>query len=144
MDTLQSASDVLFQQAACGLVATDADGIILCINATALAWLGYAPDEADALAGTVRMCELLTVGARLFHHTRCLPLLESGCREAPHDLVAAKAMDENHRDRSRTGHLDVVSNLNGHSLPSGEIQYTLMCVQNITFSQQSQPLCDFA
>ena len=89
MDTLQSASDVLFQQAACGLVATDADGIILCINATALAWLGYAPDEADALAGTVRMCELLTVGARLFHHTRCLPLLESqgAVAEIQFDLV---------------------------------------------------------
>ncbi|WP_312511337.1 ATP-binding protein [Massilia sp.] len=77
MDTVQSASDLLFQQAACGLLATDASGIILCINATALAWLGYAEDEADALAGKVRMCDLLSVGARLFHHTRCLPLLET-------------------------------------------------------------------
>ena len=77
MDTVQSASDALFQQAACGLLATDPGGTILCINATALAWLGYVPDDADALAGRVRMVDLLTVGARLFHHTRCLPLLES-------------------------------------------------------------------
>jgi signal transduction histidine kinase len=74
MNILQPASDLLFEQAACGLLATDADGMILCANRTLHAWLGY---DADALAGKVRIHDLLAVGARLFHHTRCAPLLRT-------------------------------------------------------------------
>jgi PAS domain S-box-containing protein len=66
--------DVLFDRAACGLALTDAAGLILRINATACAWLGYVPDE---LVGKVRMTDLLPVGARLFHHTHCLPILQA-------------------------------------------------------------------
>jgi signal transduction histidine kinase/CheY-like chemotaxis protein len=64
----------LFEQAACGLVLTDADGLILRANAIARGWLGY---EEDELLGKLRMPELLPMGVRLFHHTRCVPLLQA-------------------------------------------------------------------
>ncbi|MFC5549890.1 ATP-binding protein [Massilia aerilata] len=73
MDTLLPGADALFEQAACGLLLTDADGLILRANATLRGWLGY---EEDELAGKLRMAELLTMGARLFHHTHCLPMLQ--------------------------------------------------------------------
>ena len=66
-------SEVLFEQAACALVLADTDGLILKANATACRWLGYEPDE---LAGKLRMPDLLPIGARLFHHTHCLPILQ--------------------------------------------------------------------
>ena len=87
MDTVQPVSDLLFEQAACGLLATDAHGMILCANATAHALLGY---DSEQLAGKVCMHDLLSVGARLFHHTRCQPLLETegAVTEVQLDLVA--------------------------------------------------------
>jgi PAS domain S-box-containing protein len=66
-------SETLFEHAACGLVLTDAHGTIQRINATARNLLGYTEEE---LAGKVRMLDLLPVGARLFHHTHCLPILQ--------------------------------------------------------------------
>jgi PAS domain S-box-containing protein len=73
MDTLLPGAGALFEQAACGLLLTDADGLILRVNATLRAWLGY---EEDELAGRLRMSELLPMGARLFHHTQCMPMLK--------------------------------------------------------------------
>ena len=73
MNAPPPAADALYEHAACGLLATDADGLILHANGTLHAWLGM---EAGALAGKVRFCDLLSVGARLFHHTRCAPLLQ--------------------------------------------------------------------
>lgn len=49
------------------------DGIILKVNGTACAWLGY---ERDELVGKVRIRDLLPVGARLFFNTHCLPILQ--------------------------------------------------------------------
>jgi len=72
MNAALPATDPLFEQAACGLLVTNAGGMILRANATLHAWLGREP---GSLAGQVRMAELLTVGARLFHHTCCEPLL---------------------------------------------------------------------
>jgi PAS domain S-box-containing protein len=72
MVTFLSGADALFERAACGLLLTDADGLILRANAAVRAWLGY---EEDELAGKLRMPELLPMGARLFHYTHCLPLL---------------------------------------------------------------------
>jgi PAS domain S-box-containing protein len=69
-----SSGDVLFDRAACGLVLTDAQGVIVRVNATACAWLGYGCDD---LVGKIRMIDLLPVGARLFHHTHCLPILQA-------------------------------------------------------------------
>jgi PAS domain S-box-containing protein len=63
----------LFEHAACGLVLTDVHGQILRVNAAARCWLGY---EEDELAGKLRMLDLLPVGARLFYHTHCLPILQ--------------------------------------------------------------------
>jgi signal transduction histidine kinase len=74
MDTLLPGAEPLFEQAACGLLSTDEDGLILHANAIARGWLGY---EEDELLGKVRMPELLTMGARLFHHLRCVPLLQA-------------------------------------------------------------------
>ncbi|WP_306395723.1 hybrid sensor histidine kinase/response regulator [Telluria beijingensis] len=90
MNAPPPAADALYEHAACGLVATDADGLILHANGTLHAWLGM---EAGALAGKVRFCDLMSVGARLFHHTRCAPLLqlEGTVYEVQLDLLAADA-----------------------------------------------------
>ncbi|QBE63818.1 hybrid sensor histidine kinase/response regulator [Pseudoduganella lutea] len=66
--------DTLFDHAACALVVTGTDGLIAKVNATACAWLGYAEEE---LVGQRRMRDLLPVGARLFYHTHCQPILEA-------------------------------------------------------------------
>ncbi|MEH6435289.1 hybrid sensor histidine kinase/response regulator [Massilia sp. DD77] len=66
-------SDFLFEHAACGLLLTDKGGVVLRANDTARRWLGY---ENEELCGKVRLLDLLPVGARLFHHTHCLPILQ--------------------------------------------------------------------
>jgi signal transduction histidine kinase len=85
VDTILHGADALFEQAACGLLLTDADGLILRANATVRAWLGY--EEAE-LVGRLRMPDLLPMGARLFHHTHCVPLLQDqgAVAEVPIDL----------------------------------------------------------
>jgi PAS domain S-box-containing protein len=65
--------DFLFEHAACGLLIAEPNGLILKANARACRWLGY---EEEELAGKLRMPDLLPVGARLFHHTHCLPILQ--------------------------------------------------------------------
>jgi PAS domain S-box-containing protein len=72
VDTLLPGAEALFEQAACGLLLTDADGQILRANATLRGWLGY---EEDELAGKLRMSGLLPMGARVFHYTHCMPML---------------------------------------------------------------------
>jgi PAS domain S-box-containing protein len=62
----------LYEHAPCGLLLTAKDGTILHANATATAWLGYPAGE---LLGR-RVLNLRPVGARLFHHTHCLPILQ--------------------------------------------------------------------
>jgi signal transduction histidine kinase/CheY-like chemotaxis protein len=65
--------DALYQHAPCGLLLTDAAGLILRANATLCGWLGC---PADALVGKARIQDRFPVGARLFHQTHCLPLLQ--------------------------------------------------------------------
>ena len=65
--------DTLYQHAPCGLLLTDGDGLILRANATLCRWLGCS---AGTLIGKVRIQDRLPVGARLFHQTHCLPLLQ--------------------------------------------------------------------
>jgi PAS domain S-box-containing protein len=65
--------DLLFDHAACALLLTAPDGVILRANCTACTWLGYTEEE---LVGKLRMHDLLPVGARLFYHTHCQPILE--------------------------------------------------------------------
>lgn len=65
-------SDSLYEDAACGLLVTDADGTILRANRTFVAWLGRAATE---LVGC-RFQSLLTMGGRIFHQTHWAPLLK--------------------------------------------------------------------
>jgi PAS domain S-box-containing protein len=73
MSEVLPSGDFLFEHAACALLLVKPDGLILKANARACRWLGYDEDE---LAGKLRMPDLLPVGARLFHHTHCLPILQ--------------------------------------------------------------------
>jgi len=66
--------EALFDDAACALILTATDGLILRMNGPACAWLGY---EQAELVGQKRMQDLLPVGARLFYHTHCQPLLQA-------------------------------------------------------------------
>jgi sigma-B regulation protein RsbU (phosphoserine phosphatase) len=65
--------DVLYDQAACGLLLTDGDGTIRRANRTFCTWLGV---EADDLAGRRRFQDLLSMGGRIFHQTHWAPLLQ--------------------------------------------------------------------
>ncbi|SFD89053.1 hybrid sensor histidine kinase/response regulator [Massilia yuzhufengensis] len=85
-------ADALYDQAPCALLVADADGLLLRANATACSWLGFSPPE---LVGKVRIQELMTVGARLFHHTHCQPVLQV------RGSVAELQIDLRHRDGTR-------------------------------------------
>jgi signal transduction histidine kinase len=87
MNAALTATDLFFDQAACGLMATDAHGMILTANASLHAWLGMAP---GALVGT-RLHDLLPASARLFHYTCCVPRLQSegAARDIQIDLLMA-------------------------------------------------------
>ncbi|MFC5548020.1 ATP-binding protein [Massilia aerilata] len=73
MEDPAPSSEALFARAACGLLLTSDDGLILKANATACSWLGY--DEQE-LVGKVLVRDLLPVGARLFFNTHCQPILQ--------------------------------------------------------------------
>lgn len=63
----------LFEDAACGLLHTDASGLLLRVNQTFCTWVGYAADE---LVGRCKVQDLLTMGGRIFHQTHWAPLLQ--------------------------------------------------------------------
>jgi sigma-B regulation protein RsbU (phosphoserine phosphatase) len=63
----------LFEDAACGLLQTSADGSLLRVNRTFAAWVGHSP---DALVGRRKFQDLLTMGGRIFHQTHWAPLLQ--------------------------------------------------------------------
>ena len=84
----------LFENAACGLLLTSADGTIRRVNQTFCRWIGQ---PADALVDKRRMQELLTMGGRIFHQTHWAPLLQM------QGSVAEVKLDIVHRD--------------GHSVP---------------------------
>jgi PAS domain S-box-containing protein len=92
MSEPQPDGEILFEQAACALLLTDSGGTIVRANATTCVWLGYARDE---LVGKLRMLDLLPVGARLFHHTHCMPIL------AMQGSVAEIQVDLRNRDGVR-------------------------------------------
>ncbi len=107
MNAALPAVDSFYEQAACALLATDADGMIVRANATIHAWLGM---QDDALVGKLRFCDLLSIGARLFHHTRCVPLLEreGAVNEVQVDLISTDGR-----------HLPVLLNIVRRSGPDG-------------------------
>jgi signal transduction histidine kinase len=97
--------EVLFEQAACGLVVTTVSGLILRANKTFCGWLGL---DAAALAGRRRVQDFFTIGGRVFHQTHCGPMLhvQGSVAEVQVDLV--------HRDRSRLPMLmNIVRSLHG-------------------------------
>jgi sigma-B regulation protein RsbU (phosphoserine phosphatase) len=69
----QADSNSLYDNAACGLLVTAANGVILRVNQTFCRWVGR---EAAELVGCVKFQELLTMGGRIFHQTHWAPLLD--------------------------------------------------------------------
>lgn len=63
----------VLDQAACGLMQTDATGLLLRVNRTFCTWLGYT---AADLVGRRRLQDLLTMGGQIFHQTQWFPLLQ--------------------------------------------------------------------
>jgi PAS domain S-box-containing protein len=78
----------LYEHAPCGYLSTNADGVILKVNATFLALTGH---QRDALVGRRRFLELLTAGGRIFYETHLRPLLrmQGFAREIALDLLCA-------------------------------------------------------
>jgi sigma-B regulation protein RsbU (phosphoserine phosphatase) len=72
-DSELPSTEELFEEAACGLLVTDADGTIRRVNRTFCRWLGL--DRAD-LVGRRKLQDLLTMGGRIFHQTHWAPLLQ--------------------------------------------------------------------
>ncbi len=83
----ESAED-LYENAPCGYLSALPDGTIVRVNATFLAWTGYAREE---LVGRRRFQELLTAGGRIYHETHYAPLLrmQDAVREIALELVRA-------------------------------------------------------
>jgi len=84
----------LFEDAACGLLVTAADGTLAICNRTFCRWIGYSGDE---LVGRRKFQDLLTIGGRIFHQTHWAPLLQM------QGSVAEVKLEVVHRD--------------GHSIP---------------------------
>ena len=66
-------TQALVEDAACGLLQTNASGLLLRVNQTFCNWVGYAADE---LVGRRKVQDLLTMGGRIFHQTHWAPLLQ--------------------------------------------------------------------
>lgn len=81
--------EVLFENAACGLLLTDPNGTIRGANITFCRWLGYSRDE---LLGHFRLQQMFTMGGKVFHHTHWAPLLQM------QGSVAEVQMDMVHRE----------------------------------------------
>src|SRR5918993_556638 len=77
-----------YEHAACGLLTTGADGTILSVNQTLLAWIGAQRDE---LVGRRTFSDLLTGGGRIYHETHYAPLLamQGSAREIAFDLLGS-------------------------------------------------------
>jgi sigma-B regulation protein RsbU (phosphoserine phosphatase) len=73
MRPLPPAREALLDGAPCGLLETDAKGLFLRVNQPFCVWVGYSKAE---LVGKKRFQDLLTMGARIFHQTHWMPLLE--------------------------------------------------------------------
>jgi PAS domain S-box-containing protein len=64
--------DGFFDDAPCGLLRTQPDGLITSVNPTFCGWAGMT---AADLCGRIRFQDLLTAGGRIFHYTHLGPLL---------------------------------------------------------------------
>jgi phosphoserine phosphatase RsbU/P len=66
------AGEALYEQAPCGLLLADSDGLLLHVNDIFCRWLQMPREE---LVGRVRLQDLLTMGGRIFYQTHLQPLL---------------------------------------------------------------------
>jgi serine/threonine-protein kinase RsbW len=78
----------LYENAPCGYLSTDPDGLIVRVNQTFLDWTGYA---RESVLGQRRLQDLLTAGGRIYHETHYAPLLrmQGAVREIAVDIVRA-------------------------------------------------------
>ena len=81
----QEETEDLYNNAPCGYHSVDRDGLIVRINNTELAWLGYQREE---LQGKMRIAQLLTPQGMAVFHKNFPKLLEQGwVRDIEMDLV---------------------------------------------------------
>jgi sigma-B regulation protein RsbU (phosphoserine phosphatase) len=66
-------AELLWDDAACGLLVTSANGLILKVNNTFCNWLGFQRTE---LVGNQHLQGLLSISGRIFHQTHWAPLLQ--------------------------------------------------------------------
>lgn len=69
---LEESAEELYEQAPCGYISTDPDGLILKINRTLLNWTGYRREE---LVGAAHFPALLTTAGKIFYETHLALLL---------------------------------------------------------------------
>ncbi len=100
-------SRALYDEAACGLLLTDPDGLIRRANATMCRWVGR---ERGELEGRLKVQDLLTMGGRIFHQTHWAPLLQI------QGSIAEVKLEVVHRDGRR---IPVVMNAQRRQHPEG-------------------------
>jgi phosphoserine phosphatase RsbU/P len=78
----------LLDSAACGLLQTDATGVIRWSNQVFCNWIGR---EASEIVGRRRIQDFFTIGGRIFHQTHWVPLIQmqQSVSEVKLDLVHA-------------------------------------------------------
>lgn len=78
----------LYEHAPCAYISAAADGTIVKVNATFLAWTGYTRNEA---IGRRRVQDLLSPGDRIFFETHVAPMLrlQGQVREVAAEMVVA-------------------------------------------------------
>ena len=112
-------ADILYDEAACGLLLTAADGTIRRVNATFCRWIGH---DAEALVGQRKLQDLLTMGGRIFHQTHWLPLLQL------QGSVAEVKLELRHQDGRA---LPMLVNAIRRELPSGVVVHELALLVTI-------------
>jgi PAS domain S-box-containing protein len=82
----EETADDLYEHAPCGYLSLFPDGVVAKANTTFLEWVGLAK---DAVVGTLRFHDLLTVGGRIYYETHFQPLLrmQGFVREIAFDLT---------------------------------------------------------
>ncbi len=84
-------AQALFDEAACGLLQTNAHGTILHANLTFCRWVGHEPSD---LVGRRKLQDLFTMGGRIFHQTHWVPLMQM------QGSLSEVKFDVSHRDGS--------------------------------------------
>ena len=121
-DIFLPTSDMLFENAACGLLVTDSVGEILRANATFCNWVGFAHLD---IVQKRRLQDFLTMGGKVFHQTHWAPLLQM------QGSIAEVKLDLVHRD----GHT-VPMMINAMRHPQGAQFLTYVALTVVTDRQK--------